>query len=248
MSISHGLDRSYNPEAIPVRAYARMAGVLLLLTAIAGGFGEFYVPSTIVVPGDAAATAANITGHNLFFRLGFAAYLVEALCDIGLTWIMYVLLRPTRGDLALLMVFFSLVATAVFAGSELFFFAATFILDGSTLPGSFSIDQVNALASLSLEFYGYGVGIFMVFYGTAAVIRGYLIFHSGYLPKALGVLLGVAGLGFIVRNFLLVLVPAYAWDVLLLPMFVAAPSMMVWFLVKGVDVHKWEARASRPTG
>jgi hypothetical protein len=83
----------------------------------------------------------------------------------------------------------------------------------------------------------------MAFYGIAWIIRGYLIFRSGYFPKILGVLLMIAGLGFMAKNFTLVLAPAYASDALLLPMFVAAISLTVWLFVKGVDVAKWEAKA-----
>lgn len=84
----------------------------------------------------------------------------------------------------------------------------------------------------------------MVFYGVASVLRGYSIFRSGYLPKALGVLLALAGAGFITKNFALVLVPAYASDLFLLPMFLAGVSMTVWLLLKGVNVPKWEAQAA----
>jgi hypothetical protein len=234
------------PAAVPAaqaRSYARVAAVLFLVTMVAGGFGEFYVPSTLIAAGDAATTANNVVAHNSMFRLGFAAYLVEAMCDITLSLIFYMLLKPVRKDLALLAAFFGLVSTAVFAGAELFFFASTFILGGAEFLKPFSPDQVNALGLLSLKFYGYGAGIFMAFYGTAAVIRGYLIYRSGYLPRLLGVLLALAGLGFIVRNFVLVLAPAYASDLLLAPMSLAGLSLAVWFLVKGIDASKWEARA-----
>jgi hypothetical protein len=97
---------------------------------------------------------------------------------------------------------------------------------------------------LSLKVYGLGSGIFMAFYGLATFLRGYLIYRSGFLPKALGALLALAGLGFIVSNFVLVLAPAYASDFLLLPMFLAGVSMTVWLLVRGVDVEKWEAKAA----
>jgi hypothetical protein len=97
---------------------------------------------------------------------------------------------------------------------------------------------------LSLKMYGLGGGIFMVFYGIATSLRGYLIYRSGYLPKALGVLLALAGVGFIVSNFVLVLAPAYASNFLLLPMFLATVSVTAWLLVKGVDLQKWEARTA----
>jgi hypothetical protein len=234
-----------HPWGESVQTYARIAGALFLLSMIAGGLGEFYIPTKLIVSADATATAANIVASNSLFRLGFATYLVEAVCDIALSLVMYVLLRPVRKDLALLAAFFGLVSTAVFAVAELFYFAPAFILGNADYLKTFSPDQLNSLALLSLKFYGYGGGLFMVFYGIATLLRGYLIFKSSYLPKALGILLVLAGLGFITHNFALVLAPAYASDILLLPMFLAGLSLTFWFLVKGVDVQKWEAKVLR---
>ena len=228
-----------------VQTYARVAGVLFLISIVAGGFGEAYVPSKLIVSADATATAKNIHAFDSLFRMGFAIYLVEAVCDIALSLVFYVLLKPVRKDLALLAAFFGLVSTALFAVAELFYYAASLVLGGSAYLKTFSPDQLNTLALLSLKLYGRGAGIFMVFYGMASVLRGYLIYRSGYLPKVLGALLAFAGLGFIVKNFALVLAPAYASDLLLLPMFLAALSLTVWLLVKGVDVEKWER--VRPT-
>jgi hypothetical protein len=226
-----------------VQTYARIAGVLFLLTILAGGFGEVYVPSKLIVSGDATATAKNIIALNSLFRMGFAFYLVEAVCDIALALILYVLLRPAHKELALLAAFFGLVSTALFGVAELFYFAASLILGGANYLKTFSPDQLNTLALFSLKLYGYGGGIFMVFYGIASILRGYLIFRSGYLPKALGVLLALAGLGFITKNFVLVLAPVYASDLFLLPMSLTVVSLTVWLLVRGVDVPKWEAKA-----
>ena len=81
-----------------VQTYARIAGVLFLVSLVVGGFGEAYVPSRIVVPGDASATAHNLLASDLLFRLGFLAYLAEAVCDVALTLLLYVLLRPVQGQ------------------------------------------------------------------------------------------------------------------------------------------------------
>jgi len=230
--------------ASSVQTYARIAGILFLISVVAGGLGEVYLPSRIIVRGDAVATANNIIASNSLFRFAFASYLVEAVCDIALAWTLYVLLRPVHPNLALLTAFFGLVSTATFAIAELFYFAPTFILGGAGYLNTFSPEQLKSLAMLSLRFYAIGGGLFMVFYGIAWVIRGYLIYRSDYLPKALGALLAFAGLGFITRNFALVLAPAYASSFLLLPMMLGGLSLTVWLLVKGVDVPKWEARAA----
>lgn len=225
---------------LPIQTYARTAGLLFLISMVAGGFGEFWAPTHLVVSGDAAATASNIIAHPMFFRMGFATYLVEATCDLTLAWIFYVLLRPVSRNISLLAAFFGLVSTATFAGTELFYFAPSFILGGGDYLKTFSPDQLDSLAMLSLKFYGVGAGIFMAFYGVAWILRAYLIYKSGYLPKFLGVLAVLAGLGFVAHNFVLVIAPGSASDLMLLPMFLAGLSLTGWLLAKGVDVPKWE--------
>jgi hypothetical protein len=224
-----------------VQRYARIAGVLFLVSLVAGGFGEAYVPSKLIVSADAAATAANIRNFDFLYRLGFAAFLIESLCDITLALILYALLKPVNKQLSLLAAFFGLMATATFAFAELFYFAPVLIMGGSYLK-TFTPDQLNSLVLLSMKFYGYAGMIVTAYYGMAWIVRAYLMFRSGYLPKFLGVLMAIGGIGFVVRNFLLVLAPAYASDVLLMLMFPGGLIMTIWLLVKGVDVEKWSVR------
>src|SRR5437762_1160660 len=190
-----------------VQRYARIAGVLFLASLVAGGFGEAYVPSKIIVSGDAAATAANITNFQFLYRLGFAAFMIESLCDITLVLIMYALLKPVSKELSLLAAFFGLVGTTLFAFAELFYFAPLLITGGAGYLKTFSPDQLNALVLLSLKFYGYAGMIFTAYYGMSWILRGYLIFRSGNLPRFLGVLMIIGGVGFVARNFALILAP-----------------------------------------
>lgn len=231
----------------PAQTYAKAIGILFLLSMIGGGFGELWIPSQIIVSGDAAATANNITSRSTLFRLGFAMYLLEAVCDIVLSLVFYMLLRPVRKDLALLAAFFGLVSTSVFAVAEYFYLAAAIPLGTAEYLKVFSPEQRNTLAMLAIRMYTLGSGIFMLFYGIASILRGLLIFRSGFLPRFLGVLLGLAGVGFIARNLVLVMAPRYASPLFLLPMFVAGVTMTFWFLVKGVDVVKWEERQALST-
>lgn len=235
--------------AASARRYVRIAAALMIVTVFAGGFGEMYVPSKLIVGSDAAATAANLRESQPLFRAGFAAYLVEAICDIALAWIFFILLRPVHRDLALLTVFFGLVATATFAAAEMLYFSSSLVLRDAAYLRSFTSDQQNTIALLAVKTFSLGAGVFMVFYGIAMLIRGVLMFRSGYLPRTLGALLAVAGLGFTTRAFLVVLAPRYASSLLLLPMFLALGSMIVWFLTRGIDVPKWDESvraAARP--
>ena len=192
-----------------VQRYAKVAGVLLLISVVAGGFGEAYAPSKLIVAGDAATTVENLKSFEFIYRLGFASFLIESFADITLALIFYVLLKPVSRELSLLAAFFGLVGTALFAFAELFYLAPTLLMTVGSLK-TYSTDQIDELMLLSLRFYQFASMIFSGYYGIAWIVRGYLMFRSGYLPKFLGVLMGIGGLGFLVRNFLLILAPAYA--------------------------------------
>src|SRR6266851_2998551 len=171
--MANGDRRVAHARAASVQTYARIAGVLFLISILAGGFGEFFVPSKLIVSGDATSTANNIMASGSLFRMGFASYLVEAICDIALTLILYVLLRPVGRELALLTAFFRLVGTAIFAATELFYFAPAFILGGADYLKTFSPDQLNTLAYVSLRMYVYGGGLFFAFGGVGAILLGF---------------------------------------------------------------------------
>src|SRR5215469_4359020 len=194
-----------SPRAESIQAYARIAGVLLLVSIVAGGFGESYDPTTLIVPGNAAATAHNIVTSGLLYRLGFLAYLTEAVCDVALAFLFYVLLRPVHANLAFLAVLFRITATAMFAFAELFYFIPSLILGGDAYLKTFSPDQLHSLALLSLNVYTTAGNLFNLFYGIPSIILGYLMFRSGYLPRVLGVLLALGGIGFVINNIVFVL-------------------------------------------
>src|SRR6185503_3118733 len=105
------------------------------------------------------------TNFNFLYRLGFATFLIESLCDIALVLIFYALLKPVNKQLSLLAAFFGLVGTALFAFAELFYFAPLLILGGAAYLKTFAPDQLDALVLLSMKFYGYAGMIFTAYYG-----------------------------------------------------------------------------------
>lgn len=243
------LSTSSGRSADSIQAYARTAGVLILLSIVFGAFGEAYAPARLIVANDAAATAHNIRSSPLLFRAGFAAYLIEAVCDVALALLFYVLLRPVNRNLALLAAFFGIVATVTYAFAECFYFAPALILSDAPFLRAFTTEQLNALALLSLKLFGTIAGIFIGFYGIATIIRGWLALRSGYLPRVLGVLFIIGGAGFVLQNVALVLAPAYATPFLLFLMAPAGVAMFLWLIVKGVDLTKWRApRVERAFG
>ena len=232
-------------ESVVAQRYARVAGILILLSLVFGGWGEAYVPSRLVVSGDAAATARNILSSPLLFRSGFAAYLVEAVCDVTLALVFYYLLKPVDRRLALLSAFFGIVATVTYAFAECFYFAPSLILSGAEYLKPFSVEQLNSLALLSMKLFNAIAGIFLGFYGLASAVRGYLIYRSGYLPRALGILFVIGGVSFVIDNLAIVLAPAYSSQLLLVLMAPAGIAMMLWLLVRGLNREEWQRVATR---
>lgn len=228
------------------QAYSRAVAIFLILSMFGGWFGELYVPS-VMMTGDAATTADQLRDHENLFRLGFAAYLLEAFSDVVLAWLLYVLLKPVNRDLSLLSAFFGLVSMSLFATTKMLYFAAPMFLRESGYLTAFPPDQLEALASVFLSLYGVLGGISMLFYGTAWVIRGYLTLKSMYLPRFLGALMVVAGLGFAIKTITQVLEPAYSSDFLLAPMFLNLIAMVIWMLAKGVDEDKWDRATADAT-
>ncbi len=227
--------------------YARWVGALYVITIVAGGWGEAHVPGTLLIGNDVAGTAHRLASSVGIFRASFAAYLIEAACDITLNVLLYALLRPVSRTLALLAVCFGLMATSVYAAGEIFYFAAALPAVDADVARVISPEARATLTYLCLTIYGYINGIFAVFYGTAAVVRGCLILRSGYLPRALGALFIAGGAGFIAKNFLVVVTPQYDLPYVLLPMFLATASWTLWVLIKGIDRAQWDARQALTT-
>lgn len=230
-----------------VRTYSRAVGMFLILTMLGGWFGEVHVPS-LIMTGDAATTAAQLRLHENLFRVGFAAYLVEACSDVVLAWLFYVLLKPVHRDLALLSAFFGLVSMLLFAMTKMLYFAAPTFLEGNAYLTAFSPAQREGLASLFLLLYPALNGLSMLFYGIAWIIRGGLTLRSGYLPRFLGALMIAAGLGFAAKTITQVLVPALSSGLLLAPMFLNAVAIAIWMMVKGVDRAKWDRAIATESG
>jgi len=237
------------------QVYARIGGVLYLIIIACGLFGEVFVRGPLIVAGDAAATAHRIMASEFLFRCGVAGDLIMHICDVPLTLIFYLLLRPVSRNLSLLGALFSLLQTAVLVANKLNLVTALLLLGGSNYLKAFDPNQVQAMASLSLALHGYGFGIGLIFFGVSCIVVGYLIFRSGYFPKSLGVLQMIAGLCYLINSFALLLVPSFAdqiFPAILFPAFIGELSTCLWLIVKGVNILKWDERVRigpvAPTG
>jgi hypothetical protein len=215
---------------------ARLAGVLYLVVIACGLFAEIVVRSRLVVAGDAQATAANVVDSQLLFRLGFAADLVVFLCDVALAIVLYFLFRPVSRTLSLLAAAFRLTQTAIIGLNLLNMFGAILILEEADYLGPLDEGQREALAMLMLDTHRYGYTLGLAFFGVGTLIVGYLAFRSSIVPRALGVLLGLAGIGYLADSAAFFLVPGYDGSVspvLLAPALVGEVWFAFWLLLKG---------------
>ncbi len=234
-------------EASPLR-WARIAGGLYLIIIVGGFFAIGYVPAALVVPGDAAATAHNILAHELLYRLGLVAHIIILTCNIPLAVIFYDLFKVVNRRLALLVVFFTLVGTAVEGANLLNQFAPLMLLGGGHYLSVFTPEQLQALAYMPLDPQAISYDIQQVFYAYYLLAAGYLVFRSTFLPRTVGVLLAIGGLCYLTYSFATFLAPGFAAHLvpyIQLPSGVGELSLCLWLLVMGMNVSRWEKQASR---
>jgi Domain of unknown function (DUF4386) len=211
---------------------------ICFLTAV---FGEFFMRG-LVVSGDAAATANNVLAYQRLFRLGLATGFIATACYVAVTALFYDLFKHVNRSLSLLAAFFSLVGCAILAFASLFRIGPLVVLGGGQYLSAFKVEQLRALAFLFLELYGQAVNICFVFFGVYCLLIGYLIFKSAFLPRILGVLMAFAGLGWLI--FLSPPLANYLSPYIQVLGVFAEGSLMLWLLVMGVNVAKWEEKAS----
>lgn len=222
-----------------------MGGGLYLVIIVLGIFAEAFVRNRIVVSNDAAATAANIASMESLWRVGIASEFLTAVCTIALAMVYFFLLRPVSKELNLLATLFRMTAIVVQVVAVLNLVVALFPLGNAAYLKAFTSEQLYTMASLAIKSHSYGYGVALLFTGCTFLFHGYLIFKSRYLPKALGIMIQAAGLGYLTNSFTLILYPAVANQVFLaiiLPVFISETSLSLWLLVKGVNVRKWEER------
>lgn len=224
--------------------YARAAGVLYLMIIVFGIFSEVFIRSSLIVPGDAAATASNVMASEGLFRVGFFADSVMFLSDVALAALLFILLRPVSRTLALTATFFRLAQAAVLALNLLNYHAALLVLNGTGYASVFETGQLQALSYLFLDLHGHGYDLGLLLFGVHCFLLGYLIVKSGYLPKALGALMMAASLTYLIGSYTRFLFPDYVPVVspIYIVAFVSEVSLCLWLLVKGVNVQQWERR------
>ena len=223
------------------KARARLAGVFEALEGFTSSWGQVTVLGKLLVAGNATATAANILQHETLFRWGFVSSLLGVAFHLGWGFLFYQLFRPVNKSVSLCAAFVILITCALQAVTALLYFAPLLVLTAGSSLSALTQPQLQALAYAFLKFNGLTMDTNLVFFGLWCVLTGYLIFRSTFLPRILGVLLAIDGLG-----WMMYMSPPLG-HYLFLPIAVACGlaeiPLQLWLLVFGVNNERWKAQA-----
>lgn len=222
---------------------ARVAGFAWLMTILTSMVG-FLVVRSLIVSGNAAATATNILNHESLFRFAFVATLIGGAFYMGVTVLVYGLLKPVNRNLSLFAAFCGVAGIAIGAAGALNFLAPLGMFGSYAAAFTPNQWQEQALAALKLDEQGFNLS--MVYFGLQCVSAGYLIARSTFIPRILGVLLAIGGASYVISSFATLLSPSFggALTPLIIPAaLIGEGSLTVWLLVKGVNEERWNALA-----
>ena len=166
-----------------------------------------FIRNIIIVSGDAAATAQNIAASPLLWRIGITGDLLMHVFDLLLAIVYYFLLKRVSKTLAMFSVLFGLIQTAVLVANKLNLMMPLFLLGNEDYLKAFDPQQLQVLSYIFVKAHGYGFGIGLIFFGFECLIDGYLIIKSGFLPRILGILILIVGLGYLTNSFALIFRP-----------------------------------------
>jgi Domain of unknown function (DUF4386) len=228
-----------------IKKQARIAGILYLLANLTAPFALIYVPRTLVVPGDATATADHVRGSETLLRLGIASELFVSTMLIFAVLALYRLFKGVDEKHAMAMVTLILVSIPVSLLNVLNEVAALVLVSGASFLSVLAKGQLDALAYLFLRLHGQGLGVAELFWGLWLFPFGILVMRSGFIPRVLGVFLIIAGAGYPISSFASLVLPRYAHLAFQFAMVLGAGELpiVLWLLIWGAKERPFDARA-----
>ena len=229
---------------VSTRQAARIAGVGLLVMAVLALFANFFVLEELIVPGNAAATATNITDSEGIFRVGLASFLVVIVLDVVVAWALYIYFQTVNRELSVLAAWLRLMFAAIFGVALASLFSALQLVSGAGYLRAFETPQLNAQVMSSIDAFNFVWLVALVSFGIHLVVLGYLILRSGFVPKVIGFLLILAGSAYVVDTLANALLSNYEDYETALLLFVAVPAVIgevafaVWLLARGGKAQK----------
>lgn len=224
------------------RRLARIAGIFEALEGLASSQGQVFIPGRLVVSGNAAATATNILAHQSVFWLGFGLSVAGVAFHTIWVGLFYILFRPVNRTLSLVTAFVGLVVCAMQAVTALLYLAPWLALQSGHAATAYTPGQLQGLAYVFVRLNSYAFDVDLIFFGLWCALTGYLIFRSKFLPRVLGILLAIDGLGWMMYVY-----PPFAFHIF--PLIGAAAGiaeipLQLWLIVMGVNPQRWTQQAA----
>lgn len=231
------------------QVYARIVGALYLLIFFVGPFAFFMGRTSIVVPGDAAATVTNLIASESMFRLGMVAETVIVLVEIVVSALLYVLFRSVSPSLSLAAALARFLQSALQAVNLVTAVPALLLLGGAGYVSAFEPAQWNALVLLFADANAFVILSWGLIFGFHLLLLGVLVYRSGFLPKNLGVLLVIGAAGYLAQSYGHMLAPQYDELLATVVIVLSIPGELaftVWLLWKGVKVEEAQSHILAP--
>ncbi len=219
---------------------ARFAGFLYLLLAFIAPIGLLYVPGKLIVFENATATADNLRASEGLFRIGIASELIHQAIAVFLVLALYRLFKPVSETLAKQLVALgALVSVPIMFVNVLNEVGALVLVSGADFLSVFAQPELDALAYLFLRLHSQGFTVASIFWGLWLFPFGMLVIRSGFIPRALGVLLLIAGSAYLVNAFATLVLPRYAPLVerVALPLETAELPIIFWLSIWGAKTR-----------
>ena len=228
---------------------ARIAGALYLTIAVCGGFSIGYVPSQIVVAGNATTTAANLMEQLGLFRLGVLADSAVILLEIAITVILYQMFRTTSPSLALIAMV-SRLGMIVVMGINLLPWVMPYVL--LTQPMGLSPTDSQAFAQIFFEAHALGIYVWQLFFGAHLLALGWIILRSQLVPHLLGWGLFIGAFGYLVQGLVeLTFTDVAALDITIIGLLVIVTLSELgfgfWLLLRGLRGNANQSNSSLQT-
>jgi hypothetical protein len=221
-------------EGLTLRQAAVIAGFGYLLSPVTTA--EFSIMPKLVIPGNIEQTVQNIVAHERLFAVAILCYLITFIEDVVLAWALYVLLVPVNRALSLLTAWFRLVYTAIAIVGVLNLFTVYRLLNTPDYLTAFGAPQLHAQAKLLLNSFRYDWSLSLVIFGIHLVLLGYLIYRSGYIPRVIGVLLVIDGLGWVIDSLQPYFYPNAHLGFIFITFF-GELVFMLWLLIRGWKIQ-----------
>ena len=228
------------PAYLSPRALGRTIAVFFLLTMVLGVIAQLMISGRLISFRDPARTVANIIANERLYLTGFSLFMIEMAAQVTFTVMFFHLLAPVNRRIATLALALGLVGCTIKTFSRVFYLAPVYLLSQGTLD-SLGPDQVGAMTLTMLTVNDRGAGVALPFFGFETLLQGWLVMRSTFLPRWLGVLKMVSGVGWL--TFLSPSLGYALFDIVAPLALVGALVVIGWLLVKGVNDERWRAVA-----